>query len=106
MHEEALLRDLRRALDEVARSQGARRLSGVVLWVGALSHVTEASLRSRWPETVRGSAAEGAALAVVVSDDPFDARADRVVLREVRVAEAPREGREAIRPRGADALGA
>ena len=89
MHEEALLRDLRRALDEVARRHGSARLTAVSIWVGALSHVTEASLRVRWSETVRGSAAEGARLSVVRSDDLDDARADRVVLRDVTVEEAP-----------------
>ena len=89
MHEEALLRDLRRALDDVAARHGVSRLTAVSLWVGAFSHVTEAFLRARWPEAVRGSAAEGARLSVERSDDPADPRADRVVLRDVRFEEGP-----------------
>lgn len=87
MHEEALFRDLRRRLEAVAAEQRVTRIRAVSIWVGALSHVTEASVRARWDETVRGSPAEGARLSVEVSEDPSDPRAQGVVLRDVAVEE-------------------
>ncbi len=89
MHESALLADLRRELDAVAHRQQAVRLTAVTLWLGALSHVTEATVRARWPEVTRGSAAEGARLTVEVSQDIHDPRARGVVLRSVALPEVP-----------------
>jgi len=80
LHEEALLQDLRHKIEELARAHGAGRIGRVSLWVGALSHVTEAHLRKEWPRVVRGTAAEGAVLEVESSTDPEDPRAQGVVL--------------------------
>ncbi|MGP8078282.1 MAG: hydrogenase/urease maturation nickel metallochaperone HypA [Thermoplasmata archaeon] len=90
MHEEGLLRDLRRKIEEISDRERALRISSVRLWVGALSHVTEATLRRRWETTVAGTAAEGARLEVETSADLADPRAAGVVLLGVDVpAEAP-----------------
>ncbi len=89
MHESALLADLRRELEAVARRENAQRIGAVTLWLGALSHVTEATVRSRWPEVVRDSAAEGARLEIEVSQDIHDPRARGVLLRSVALAEGP-----------------
>ncbi len=80
MHEEVLLRDLVRKVEEVTRAQEALRASSVRLWVGALSHFSEATLRSRWPEAVRGTPAEGSRLEVEVSGDVNDPRATGLLL--------------------------
>jgi hydrogenase nickel incorporation protein HypA/HybF len=93
MHEEATLRDLRRKLDDVARTNGVVRFARVRLWVGALSHFSEASLRGRWEETVVGSAAEGARLDLEISEDRSDPRAQGVVLVSVDAASEGAPGR-------------
>jgi hydrogenase nickel incorporation protein HypA/HybF len=80
MHEEALLRDLLRKVDEVARDQGIPRVVRVRLWVGALSHFSEPQLRARWALAVPGTVAAEAELLVDVSLDPDDPRASRVIL--------------------------
>jgi len=90
MHEEHLLRDLRRELEVVAARERAARISVVHLWVGALCHVTEPFLRDRWPETVRGTAAEGSRLEVERSVDLGHPRAARLVLASVRADENAR----------------
>lgn len=87
MHEEALLRDLRRKIEELARAEGAERITRVVLWIGALAHVTELTLRRRWADTMRGTAAEGARLVVESSRDVADPRAQGIVLLQIAVAE-------------------
>lgn len=85
MHEEALFKDLRRKIGEIAATQGVRRIERVTLWVGALSHLTEAHLREDWPRVVEGTAAEHCTLEVKVSNDLNDPRAQSVVLESVGV---------------------
>jgi hydrogenase nickel incorporation protein HypA/HybF len=85
VHEEALLRDLARAVRDVTDENGIRRVVRVRVWIGALSHLTEAVLRERWLDVVAGTAAEGAALDITVSDDLDDPRAQGVVLVAVDV---------------------
>jgi hydrogenase nickel incorporation protein HypA/HybF len=86
MHEEALLRDLRRKLEEIALQEQVDRIARVTLWVGALAHVSEATLRDRWPEVVEGTAAENAGLEVETSTDLADPRAGGIVLARVDVS--------------------
>ena len=85
MHEEALLRDLRRKIRELAELERGEEISRVSLWVGALSHVTEEMLRSRCPTVVEGTPAQRAQLDVEVSEDLDDPRAGGIVLVKVSV---------------------
>ncbi len=89
MHEEAVLRDLRRKILEVARAESDRPIVRVRLWVGALSHLTPVTLRARWPEVVADSPARDGTLEVEVSGDPLhpDALAVRIV--DVTVVDPP-----------------
>ena len=89
MHEEALLRDLRRRLEELARAENPERITRVSLWVGALAHTSEETLRSRWPATVEGTAAEGSRLDIELSPDVHDPRAGGIVLVRVDVSDRP-----------------
>ncbi len=83
MHEEALMRDLHRKLIEIGRTEGSERFTRVVLWVGALSHVPEETLRARWPEIAEGTPAAAADLEIETSQDLHDPRATGVVLTSV-----------------------
>ncbi len=83
MHEEALLRDLVRKVEEVARAHRVERVERVRLWVGALSHLTEGTLRARWSMATIGSVAEGSGLEVESSLDVHDPRAQGVVLQSL-----------------------
>lgn len=87
MHEDALLRDLRRKLEEIARTGPIDRITCVRLWVGALAHTNAASLHRRWAETVVGTAAEGSRLEVESSTDVGDPRANGIVLVAVDAAD-------------------
>jgi len=86
MHEEALLRDLRRKLAEVADQNPGHPITRVAVEVGALCHVTEPALRARWIETTGGTAAEGSRLEVRTLTDAQDPRAADLRLVEVDVA--------------------
>lgn len=83
MHEEAVLQDLARKIREVAAQEGEARITRVELWVGTLSHLTESVLRQEWPRVTEGGPAEGAALDATFSTDPFDPRAQSVILVSV-----------------------
>jgi hydrogenase nickel incorporation protein HypA/HybF len=85
MHEEALLRDLRRKLEEVASAEGGAPIVRVRLWVGALAHVTPEGLRRRWPELIANTPARAAILTIDTSDDPMDPHAQGIRLEEVTV---------------------
>lgn len=85
MHEEAVLRDLRRKLIEVTHAEGDPPVRRVRVWVGALAHVTPDVLRLRWPDVVTGTPAQTAELAVDVSTDPSDPAALGIRLVEVTV---------------------
>ena len=85
MHEEALLRDLRRQLVMLAEREHAARISRAEVWLGALSDVREEQLRSAWPLLVAGTPAEGATLDVRTSEESSDPRAQSVILRSISV---------------------
>ena len=87
MHEEALLKDLRRKLLEVTAREGTPRVARVRLWLGALSHVSESQLRDEWPRVVEGTPAQSAALDVTMSHDLEDPRAQGLVLVSLDVEE-------------------
>ncbi len=89
MHEEAVLGDLLRKIEEVARSNGAREVGEVRLWIGALSHLSEHQVRERWGGLTRGTVAEGARLDVELSHDLEDPRATGVVLMSLDVRDRP-----------------
>jgi len=92
MHEEALYRDLRRKIEDIAREEHAVEISRVAVWVGALSHVTEEALRSRWPMTVEGTAARSARLDVQLSTDVDDPRAAGIVLTHLDLVDRAEGG--------------
>ena len=80
MHEEHLLQDLVARVDELARAEGGAPVVRVRFWVGALSHLTAATLRSKWPLAARGTLGEDAVVLVEASTDLDDPRAQSVVL--------------------------
>ena len=85
MHETALVRDLMHQLQRIAEAEGAERIARVRVWLGALSHMSRDHFAQHFDEAARGTAAEGAALAVTVSEDPDDPQAQTVVLESVEL---------------------
>lgn len=85
MHEEALLKDVIRKAEEVARQQGATRVTRVRIWVGARSHLGGPELRARWMAAVRGTALSAAEIEVESSTDRADPNAEGVMLRSLDV---------------------
>lgn len=85
MHERALLTDLMREIEAVARADGATSVTRVSVRLGALSHFTEQHFREHFVDASRGTLAEGAAVDARLEDDLEDPHAAGVVLESVEV---------------------
>jgi len=85
MHEASLMKNLMRQLDEIAKAENAKRITGVSVWLGALSHMSAAHFTEHFEEASAGTIAEGAEIDVTVSDDPKDANAQEILLRSITV---------------------
>jgi len=92
MHERALMTDLMREIEGVARADGATRVTRVSVRLGALSHFTEEHFREHFVDASRGTLAEGAAVDAVLASDLDDPRATGVVLESVEVEVPEAEG--------------
>ena len=85
MHERALLADLVREIESVARADEAARVTRVAVRLGALSHFTPAHFREHFVDATRGTLAEGAAVDAVLEQDLGAPHATGVVLESVEV---------------------
>lgn len=85
MHEQALLNDLMRRVLETAAAEKAKRVTGVSVRLGALSHMTPEHFAEHFEQATAGTIAEGAAITSATSDDINDPRAADVVLTSVEV---------------------
>ena len=85
MHERALMRDVMRKIDEVARAGGAARVTRVGVRLGALSHFSAEHFREHFVDAARGTIAEGATIDAVLDTDIADSRARDVVVESVEV---------------------
>ena len=85
MHEASLMVNLMRRIDDIAKADRARRIVGVSVWLGALSHMSAEHFAEHFDHASVGTIAEGAKLDVIVSDDTRDKNAQDIVLKHVEV---------------------
>jgi hydrogenase nickel incorporation protein HypA/HybF len=85
MHEATLIENLMRRIAEIAETEHAQSVTGVAVWLGALSHFSAEHFAEHFERASHGTIAEGARLDVIVSDDMQDADAQEVVLESVEV---------------------
>lgn len=83
MHETGIVRDLVHRLEKAARDAGAERVSGVVVWLGALSQFSPAHFREHFEDEARGTVAEGATIRIDASPDVAHPNAQHIVLQSV-----------------------
>ena len=83
MHETALVRDVVRRIEDVARAAGARRVTGAKVWLGALSHVSAEHFREHFAIEAEGSIAASATLSIELSGDLDHPLAQHVRLESV-----------------------
>jgi hydrogenase nickel incorporation protein HypA/HybF len=85
MHEQALMADLMRQVLKTAGDAGARRVTAISVWLGALSHMTPGHFAEHFADAARGTIADGATVTAHTSDDIHDPRATGVVVKHVEV---------------------
>jgi len=87
MHEASLMKDLMRKIETVAREQNARRVLGVSVRLGALSHMSATHFREHFDVASEGTLAAGAELKIEVLTDTTDPHAQEILLESVEVAD-------------------
>jgi hydrogenase nickel incorporation protein HypA/HybF len=80
VHEASLIANLLRQIAAITQQQGAGRVVGVTVKVGALCHISPEHFRAHFVYGARGTIAEGAHLTLVSEHDPDDPHAQDVVL--------------------------
>ncbi|MGA8755502.1 MAG: hydrogenase/urease maturation nickel metallochaperone HypA [Stellaceae bacterium] len=87
MHETALVRDLVRRIEQLARAAGASHVIGAKVWLGALSHLSAEHFREHFALEARNTLASTAALEIEVSSDPAEPHAQHARLESVELEE-------------------
>lgn len=85
MHEASLVRDLVAKVDELAAAEGAKRVTGVCLRLGALAHFSPDHVRQHFVHAAKDTIAEGATLRFEQAGDIHDPDAQGLVLRSIEV---------------------
>jgi hydrogenase nickel incorporation protein HypA/HybF len=90
MHEASLMTNLMHRIDAVARVENAARITGVTVWIGALSNMSAEHFSEHFDRAASGTMAEGARLDVISSDDPGHTNAQDILLESVEVEVSPK----------------
>ncbi|NNC93263.1 MAG: hydrogenase maturation nickel metallochaperone HypA [Acidimicrobiia bacterium] len=85
MHELSLVASLCARAEKAARAEGAQRVVGLSVRLGALSHLSPEHLRDHLAQASVGSMLEGATVAVTVDTDPASPTAQGIELLSVEV---------------------
>lgn len=88
MHEAGMIRDLLAKIEELAARESSKQITGVTVWLGALSHISAEHFREHFENETTGSIAENAKLDIEVSDDIHHPQAQAILLRSIDIAEA------------------
>ena len=92
MHETGIVRNLVHRLEMAARENGAVRVSGVEVWLGALSQFSPEHFREHFADEACGTLAEGAALRIEVSQDLRHPHAQDVMMTGIELDVPDGEG--------------
>jgi hydrogenase nickel incorporation protein HypA/HybF len=85
MHELSLVADLMRKMIAIASEEGAAKVIGATIKLGALCHLSAAHLCEHFARAARGTVAEGAQLEIKILTDVHDPHAQEIVLESVEV---------------------
>ena len=85
MHETSVMKSLMRQIDAAAAAEGAQRVVGVSVWVGALTNMSARHFIEHFEHAAAGTIAEGACIDVTVSDDAQHRDAQDVVVQGLEV---------------------
>jgi hydrogenase nickel incorporation protein HypA/HybF len=85
MHEASLMNGLMQRIDEIAHAENATRVVAVSVWLGALSHMSEAHFIEHFERAAKGTVADGARLDITVSGDTGHRSAQDLLLESVEI---------------------
>lgn len=85
MHETSLMKNLMERIHAAAAAEGARRVVGVSVWLGALTDMSVKHFIEHFEHAAAGTMAEGAHVEVTVSEDVHHADAQNVMLQGIEV---------------------
>ncbi len=85
MHEFSLMNSLMNQIHAVAEREGAKRVSGVTVKLGAFSHISADHFREHFEEAARGTISEGAQLSVIECKDEKAAHAQSITLENIQI---------------------
>jgi hydrogenase nickel incorporation protein HypA/HybF len=79
------MNDLMHKLNEIASTEQAKKITGITVWLGALSHMSAEHFAEHFEQAAAGTLAEGARLDVTVSEDPDHDQAQDIRLESVEI---------------------
>jgi len=85
MHEASVMAGLMRRIDEAAKAERAKKIVGLSVWIGALSHMSAEHFAEHFERAAAGSVAEGARLNLTVSPDIGHANAQDILLEKIEL---------------------
>ena len=85
MHEASLMRDLLHRIEAVSGAEHARRVTGLKVWLGALSHFSAEHFAEHFTRMSQGTTVEGARLHITVSADIGHTNAQDVLIESIEV---------------------
>lgn len=88
MHEHSLIQSLMAQLQNLAKAEGAERVTAVRVKVGALTHCSREHFLEHFAHAAQGTFAEGAHVEVEVSTDELDPHAQNILLDEFEITYA------------------
>lgn len=86
MHEFSLIANLFHKIDELADREGAGKVVGVKVKLGALAHISPDHFRHHFEDGARGTRTEGARLEIRECEDVNDPNAQDILLESIDVA--------------------
>ncbi|MBI4387736.1 MAG: hydrogenase maturation nickel metallochaperone HypA [Candidatus Omnitrophica bacterium] len=83
MHEFSLIGNLVKKLNLIESEQRGRKIVGIKVLLGALSHISQEHFREHFEHAKKGMPFENASLEVEVSTDEKDPHASDIILKSV-----------------------
>lgn len=87
MHEQSLMANLMKKIRTITQKEGATKVVGVKVKLGALAHISPDHFKEHFDEAVKGTCAEGAFLEVIALTDTEDPLAQEIILDSVELEE-------------------
>ena len=87
MHEQSLMTDLINKINKVGKENQTKKIVGVKVRLGALSHISAEHFKEHFVVAAKGGLAENAILDIEVLTDINDSHAQEIMLDSVKIEE-------------------